>query len=60
MYERDTRIHTVVTSGGAGYFTYHDFVKAKIVNNIFLPEIRTFGHTYSYTLSDHVYVKYFV
>ena len=37
MYERDIRIHTVVTSHGP------IMKKAKNVNNIFLPEILTFG-----------------
>ena len=52
MYEKNIRLHTVIMSDGAGKVTYHEnkFCKEKIVNNIFLPEILSFGRKYFYTL----------
>ena len=50
MYEKDIGIHAVDTSHGASKVTYHEKNKAKFLNNIFLPEIRTFGRKYFHSL----------
>ena len=63
-YERDIRIHTLVTSHGAGRVTHHEKkFKQKIVNNNFLLAIpyvhlgeNTFIHCSLITLV-HIYVN---
>ena len=49
MYERDIRIHTVVTSDGAGKITYHK-KRVKIVTNIFDQKYVHLGEKYVYIL----------
>ena len=65
MYESDIRIHTVVTSHGAGKVTYHEKLLSEIVNNLFFYQNNlhfgedTFIHC-SWITIIHVHVNIFV
>ena len=50
MYERDIRMYTIVTPHGDLVMSPTMIFKSKIINYIFLPEIRTFGLTHFHTL----------
>ena len=59
-------VSVMITSHEAGIVTCHDYISAKIVSNMFLPEIRTctFGRKTSIHCSRipvvHVHAKMFV